>query len=303
MRIGITGSSGLIGRALVARLRANGDAVVPFVRRAAGAGEIRWDPVHGALLPTDLADLDAVVHLAGAGIGDHRWTDDYKRTVRESRVAGTELLATAMASAAGAVDGAPTVLLSGSAVGVYGDMGDDAEPADEQAPAGTGFLAELCRDWEAATTPAAEAGIRVAHLRTGIVLSRTGGALGKMLPLFKLGVGGRFGNGRQWMSWISIDDQLGAIEHLIRGTLSGPVNLTAPNPVRNAEFAATIGRVLHRPAVLPVPPFGPKLLLGGERAEALLFDGQRVVPGALLADGYRFQHADLEPALRSVLAR
>lgn len=299
MRVGITGSSGLIGTALSRHLREGGHEAIGIVRRApTGTGELQWDPAAGTIDRDRLATLDAVVHLAGAGIGDHRWTDEYKRTLVDSRVQGTTTLATALA-ALGA-DG-PRVLVSGSAIGFYGDRGD--EVLDESSAAGEGFLADICRAWEAATAPAEDAGVRVTHIRTGIVLSRHGGALKKMLPLFKLGVGGRFGNGRQWMSWISIHDQVSAIEHLLTHDVRGAVNLTAPTPVRNAEFASTLGDVLHRPTLLPVPSFGPKLLLGGELADALLFDGQRVAPSVLQAEGYSFEHADLASALRAVLAR
>jgi uncharacterized protein len=298
MRVGITGSSGLIGTALARHLREGGHEAVAIVRRQPRGDEIGWDPAAGTIDRTALGGLDAVVHLAGAGIGDKRWTDAYKRELVESRVQGTTVLAEALAELVG--DGPPT-LISGSAIGYYGDAGD-AE-LDEQSPAGEGFLADVCRAWEAATEPAEQAGVRVAHIRTGIVLSRHGGALKKMLPLFKIGAGGRFGNGKQWMSWISIDDEVAAIEHLLTSSVRGAVNVTAPGAVRNAEFASVLGDVLKRPTLLPVPAFGPRLLLGGELADALLFDGQRVAPRVLLADGYRFEHTDLASALRSVLAR
>jgi hypothetical protein len=299
MRVGITGSSGLIGTALARHLREGGHEAVGIVRRSPqGASELQWDPAAGTIDRERLRDLDTVVHLAGAGIGDHRWTDEYKRTLLDSRVQGTTTLATAMAELGGE---GPSVMISGSAIGCYGERGD--EMLDESSPGGVGFLADICRAWEASTAPAEDAGIRVAHIRTGIVLSREGGALKKMLPLFRLGVGGRFGNGRQWMSWISIHDQVSAIEHLLTHDISGAVNLTAPGAVRNAEFAKVLGAVLRRPALVPVPSFGPKLLLGGELADALLFDGQRVVPSVLQAAGFTFEHADLRSALRSVLGR
>jgi uncharacterized protein (TIGR01777 family) len=208
MRVGVTGSSGLIGTALTGHLARSGHVVVPIVRNEAAADQIAWDPADGVLDPGDLRRLDAVVHLAGAGIGDRRWTDDRKRTILESRVAGTRLIAEAMASADG-----PSILLSGSAIGYYGDRGD--EIVDESSRSGNGFLADVCVEWERSTRVAEEAGIRVAHLRTGIVLSRRGGALKKMLPLFKIGLGGRFGAGTQWMSWISIVDEVRAIEYLL----------------------------------------------------------------------------------------
>ncbi len=295
MRVAVTGSHGLIGSALLEHLAAAGHEGVRIVRGHAGAGEIGWDPGAGRLDPAVLGGIDAVVNLAGAGIGDHRWTDDYKRQVRESRTVGTRLLAEAIAAA---TDG-PRVLLSGSAVGFYGDRGD--EQLDEGSAPGSGFLADVAREWEAATAAADAAGVRVVHLRTGIVLAKEGGALSKMLPLFKLGIGGRFGSGRQWMSWISIDDEADAIVHLLTSDLAGPVNLTAPQPVTNTEFVKTLGEVLSRPTVVPVPAFGPKLLLGGERAEALLLGGQRVLPRALQADGYEFAHATLEPTLRPLV--
>lgn len=299
MHVGITGASGLIGTALGEHLRSNGHQVTPIVRRAASADEIGWDPGAGRLDPADIATLDAVVHLAGAGIGDHRWTDEYKRTLMDSRVDGTTLLAGVLAELG---DDGPQTLLSGSAIGFYGDRGD--EIVDEKSPSGDGFLAEICRAWEAGTLPASAAGVRVAHLRTGIVLSGQGGALTKMLPLFKVGAGGRFGSGEQWMSWISITDEVRAITHLLTADVEGPVNLTAPNPVTNREFADTLGDVLHRPSFIPVPKFGPKLLLGGELADALLFEGQRVDAAVLGADeNFSFAHPDLATALRAVLDR
>lgn len=298
MRIAITGSTGLIGSALSSHLTTGGHEVVPVVRRDPRDGEIGWDPSDGRLDAGDLVGVDAVVHLAGAGIGDHRWTDEYKRVLLDSRVESTSLLAHRLAELG--PDG-PRTFVSGSATGFYGDRGD--EILDETSPHGEGFLADICRAWEDATVPAAAAGVRVAHIRTGIVLTPTGGALKKMLPLFKVGVGGRFGNGRQWMSWISLTDEVRAIEHLLTSDVTGPVNLTAPNPVRNADFADTLGAVLKRPTWLPVPAFGPKLLLGGELADALLFDGQRVHPGVLASDGFTFEHPDLASALRAELGR
>lgn len=300
MHVGVTGSSGLIGTALIAHLTGVGHTVHPIVRHVpqTDSTEIAWNPAAGQLKAAALAKLDAVVHLAGAGIGDHRWTDRYKRVLLESRVAGTTLLATKMAELG--ADG-PQVLISGSAIGFYGARGDDQ--LDESAVAGTGFLPDLCRAWETSTAPAEAAGVRVAHIRTGIVLSRHGGALKKMLPLFRLGAGGRFGSGKQWMSWISVDDQVGAIDHLLSSSIAGAVNLTAPSPVRNTEFAKTLASVLNRPSFVPVPSFGPKLVLGSELAEALLFDGQRVESAALRTDGYVFGHPKLDVALRAVLGR
>ena len=299
MRIAVTGSSGLIGHHLRGVLEAAGHTVVPVVRRPAGPGEIQWDPTRATMAPGDLIGVEAVVHLAGAGIGDRRWTDSYRREILESRTRSTALLASTMATAFD--DGGPRRLLSGSAIGFYG--ASDDRMLDEASPAGDGFLADVCRDWEGATDPASEAGVSVAHLRTGIVLSPAGGALKKLLPLFRLGAGGRMGNGRQWQSWISIDDECAAIAHLLASHLEGPVNLTAPEPVTNAEFSRTLARVLGRPALLPVPRFGPAILLGSELADALLFTGQRVLPRALVDDGFVFAHPDLEGALRALLGR
>jgi len=295
MKVGITGASGLIGTALARHLSRSGHEVVPFVRRHAGPGEITWDPEQGELDPAHIDGLDAVVNLAGAGIGDHRWTDEYKRRVHDSRVRGTAAIANAIV-----ISGGPPVLLNASAVGYYGD-GD--QPVDETAPAGEGFLAGVVAAWEAATAPAERAGVRVAHLRSGIVLSADGGVLAKLLPIFRLGLGGRFGAGRQWMSWISIDDEVAAIEHVLTSAVHGAVNLTAPNPCRNADFAKTLASVLGRPAIVPVPEFAPKLLLGAERAEALLFGGQCVLPKVLASERFTFRHDELEPALRAVLSR
>ena len=297
MRVAITGASGLIGSALRDRLGRQGHDVVPLVRRPATRGEITWDPELGTLDPADLAGVDAVVNLAGAGIAGHRWTDSYKRQILESRTRATRLISEAMASA----DNGPRVLLSGSGVDFYGAQDDEA--VDESSPAGTGFLAEVCTAWEASTAAAEAAGVRVAHLRTSMVLSARGGALRKMLPLFKLGLGGRTGSGKQWVSWISIDDETGAIEHLLNSDASGPVNLASPNPVTNADFARTLGHVLKRPAIVPLPPFAPKLVLGRELVDTLLVEGKRVMPRVLEVDGYVFAHPTLERALRAVLDR
>lgn len=297
VRIVIAGASGLIGSALVAHLETNGHAVTRLVRgETGGAANARtWDPKRGTLDPAVIDGADAVINLAGAGIGDHRWTDDYKRELLESRTATTALLARTIA----AVDHRPAVFVSGSAIGWYGARDD--EELEETAAPGEGFLADLCRQWEAATAPAEAAGVRTVHIRTGIVLSGRGGALKKQLPLFKLGLGGKFGTGKQWQSWISIDDEIAAITHLLTSSLSGPVNLTAPNPVTNKEFTKVLSDVLHRPAFMPIPSFGPKLILGGELADALLFTGQRVLPGKLEADGFRFRHPVLEDALIAML--
>jgi uncharacterized protein (TIGR01777 family) len=296
MDVAITGASGLIGTALVGLLRAEGHRPIRLVRRAAsGADEITWDPAGGTIDAASLEGVGAVVHLAGAGIGDKRWSDAYKREILESRTLGTGLLARTLAG----LDRRPAAFLSGSAIGFYGAHGD--EEFDETSPAGSGFLADVVQAWEGAAAPAAEAGIRTAFLRTGIVLSPAGGALKKQLPIFKSGLGGRFGSGRAWQSWISIDDEVGAIVFLLDATVAGPVNLTAPNPVTNAEFTKVLGTVLRRPTAMPIPSFGPKLLLGREAADALLFTGQRVLPRVLESAGYRFADPQLEGALRRLL--
>ena len=296
MKILITGASGLIGQALTKQLNASGHTTVAAVRREPRRNdEVQWNPTTGEMSPSAFDGVDAVVHLAGAGIGDKRWTDAYKMEILQSRTLGTALLADTMAS----LDKKPSVFLSGSAIGIYGQR-DDTE-LGEDATIGTGFLADVCRDWEAASAAASAAGIRTVLLRTGIVLSPKGGALKKQLPLFKLGLGGKFGNGKQWQSWISITDEVNAIIHLLTSNLSGAVNLTAPNAVTNAEFTRVLAQVVSRPAILPIPSFGPKLLLGGELADALLFTGQRVVPNALVADGFHFAHPTLDVALRALL--
>jgi hypothetical protein len=296
MKILITGASGLIGQALTKQLNASGHTTVAAVRREPRRNdEVQWNPATGEMSPSAFDGVDAVVHLAGAGIGDKRWTDSYKMEILQSRTLGTALLADTMAS----LDKKPSVFLSGSAIGIYG-VRDDTE-LGEDAAIGTGFLADVCRDWEAASASASAAGIRTVLLRTGIVLSPKGGALKKQLPLFKLGLGGKFGNGKQWQSWISITDEVNAIIHLLTSNLSGAVNLTAPNAVTNADFTRVLASVVSRPAILPIPSFGPKLLLGGELADALLFTGQRVVPNALVADGFHFAHPTLDVALRALL--
>ena len=297
MKIVISGASGLIGTQLVAKLSNSGHEVVRLVRRSPKSGEIQWNPKLGTLDAAALEGVDAVIHLSGAGIGDKRWTDGYRKEILDSRTATTALLAKTMAS----LSRKPSVFLSGSAIGIYGARND--EQLTEVSTHGTGFLAEVCEQWEAAAKPAVDAGIRTVYLRTGIVLSPKGGALKKLLPLFKLGVGGKFGNGKQWQSWISIDDEIGAIEHLLTANVSGAVNLTAPNPVTNAEFTKVLASVLKRPAIVPVPTFAPKILLGGELADALLFTGQRVIPAALNASGYNFKHTTLESAFRSLLSK
>jgi len=294
MRIVVSGASGLIGSALVPALTAHGHDVVRLVRRAAKQRESTWNPSRGDIDATVIDGADAVIHLSGAAIGDKRWSNSYKREILDSRVKSTKLLASVIAGAAKR----PSVFLSGSAIGIYGARGD--EPLHENAAEGTGFLADVCKEWEAA---AVGAGTRTVFLRTGIVLSPKGGALAKQLPLFRAGLGGKFGRGNQWQSWISIDDEVAAIEYLLTANLHGAVNLTAPAPVTNVHFAAVMGKVLRRPAVLAVPSIGPKLLLGSELANALLFTGQRVIPAALSDAGFEFSHPTLEIALRALLQK
>ncbi len=290
MRIAVTGASGLIGGALVPHLRAQGHEVLRLVRRPSGnADEVTWDPMGGTVDVRRLAGVDAVVHLAGAGVGDHRWTDEYKATIRESRAVGTTTLATALAS----MDQPPSVLVSGSAIGFYGDTGDTE--VDESAPAGSGFLADVVVAWEAAAQPAKDAGIRVVHPRSGLVVSGRGGAWAKLWPIVRLGVGGRFGTGRQWWSFISLRDELAALTHLVDSDLQGPVNLTAPNPVTNAEMTRAMGELLHRPTVLPVPAKALQLVLGEFSSEIL--GSVRVRPTRLLESGFEFQDPTIERAL------
>jgi hypothetical protein len=295
--VAVSGSSGLVGSALVPALAGAGHRPIRLVRREPepGADEIRWHPAGGAIDAASLEGIGAVIHLAGAGIGDRRWSARYKETLTASRTGPTELLASTLASLARPAG----ALLSASGVNVYGNRG--AEILTEASPPGSGFLAGLVQAWEASTAAAAGAGIRTVLLRSGAVYSASGGALAKMLPLFKLGLGGRFGSGRQYQPWITIDDEVGAILHLLASTVSGPVNLTAPEPITNATFAKTLGAVLGRPTFVPVPAFGPKLVLGREMAQTLLFDSLRIVPEVLTADGYRFAHPDIETGLRAVL--
>jgi uncharacterized protein (TIGR01777 family) len=290
MKVAISGASGLVGRALVRSLRGDGHEVVRLVRKEpSGADEARWDPF-GAIDAKALDGVDAVVHLAGAGIGEHRWTESYKRQIRDSRVVGTRNLAETLAGLAAK----PRVLISASGMNFYGDTGDRA--ADETAPAGTGFLAELARDWEAAAAPAADAGIRVVHPRSGHVLAADGGLLGRLLPLFKLGLGGRLGSGRQWMSWISRDDHIAALRFLIDADIAGPVNLATPNPVTNAEFTRALGRAVGRPAIFVVPPFALRVALDGLADEGALIN-LRILPGRLTGAGFAFRHPELDGAL------
>jgi uncharacterized protein (TIGR01777 family) len=297
LHVAVTGASGLIGSALIRRLDADGHRVTRLVRRAAGPGEISWDPENARLEPGQLEGMDAIIHLAGENIGV-RWTPARKRQIRNSRIQGTRFLSEAIARA----HRRPGVLVSASAIGIYGDRGDEA--LTENSPPGDPalhFLAQVGREWEAAAEPARAAGVRVIHPRFGLVLSPKGGALKKMLLPFRLGLGGRLGSGIQWMSWISIDDVVGAILHvLLTESFSGPVNLVAPEPVRNRDFTAILGRVLSRPTPFPVPAAALRLILG-EMADSTVLASARVQPKRLLAAGYRFEHPDLDTALRHVL--
>ncbi|MDE3085887.1 MAG: TIGR01777 family oxidoreductase [Acidobacteriota bacterium] len=296
MQVVVSGASGLVGRALCHRLAAEGHEVRRLVRRPAGPGERSWDPDAGALDPAAVAGADAVVHLGGAGIGDRRWDAARRRLLVDSRVRSTSLLATTLAG----LDTAPGVFVCASALGVYGDRGD--EVLTESSPTGTGFLADLCREWEEAAAAAREAGVRTVHLRSGIVLASSGGALGKQLRLFRLGLGGRLGSGRQWTSWVSLDDEVAALRRVLDDDrLRGPVNVTAPEPVTNAAFTAALGRALHRPAVLAVPAPALRLVLGRGLADELVLASQRVLPAALEAAGFAFRHPRLPDALAAVL--
>jgi uncharacterized protein (TIGR01777 family) len=299
LHVAVTGASGLLGSALTPFLTTGGHRVTPVTRQSKPSDAIRWDPASGAIDVSALEGLDAVVHLAGENVGA-RWTGERKRRIRESRAAGTRLLAEALAE----LKRPPRVLVSASAMGIYGDRGDEVLTEDST-PSGppADFLVEVGREWEAATEPARAAGIRVVNLRFGIILTPAGGALGRMLPPFRAGAGGPLGSGRQWVSWISVDDAVGAVHHaLFTEQLSGPVNAVAPEPVTSRTFATTLGRVLHRPAILPAPAAGLRLLFG-EMADTALLSSQRVSSARLLASGYSFRHARLESALRHVLGR
>jgi uncharacterized protein (TIGR01777 family) len=305
MIIAVTGSSGLVGSALVAALEADGQLVRRVVRRSSpprsgegfGEGyEIRWDPAGGTIDATHFNDVDAVVHLAGENLAARRWSASFKAKIRDSRLGGTQLLCRTLASLASK----PSVLVSASAVGYYGDRGD--EPLDESSPPGHGFLAQLCQQWEDATHPARDANIRVVNLRIGLVLSRRGGVLAKMLTPFRMGIGGVLGSGRQYISWITLDDLVRVIRFALESAaLHGPVNAVAPGAVTNREFTTTLGRALGRPTVLRMPAFAARLAFGEMADEALLV-GARVKPRALSAAGFTFEHPQFAEALRHALA-
>ena len=294
MKVVVSGASGLIGSALVPALEAAGHDVLRLVRRdARGASEVPWDPGAGSVDAARLAGVDAAVSLSGANL-NRRWTAARKREIRDSRVSSTSLLARTLAE----LEPRPRVFVSSGGCGIYGDRGD--EVLTEESELGTGFLADVGRAWEAAAEPARAAGLRVVSLRQGMVLTRDGGALRQMLLPFKLGVGGRVASGRQWWSWVSLDDLVAAYLFVLESELSGPVNLASPSPVTSAAFAKALGRALHRPAVLPVPAFTIKVLFG-ERGEAVVLEGQRTLPARLLDAGFTFSYADLDAALERAL--
>lgn len=300
MDVLVTGARGFIGSALLPALADAGFRPVRALRRTSvpkGVDGIAWDPVTGTIDTASLEGLGAVVHLAGVGIGDKRWTHARKREILESRTKGTALLSAALAR----LTRPPSVLVSASAIGYYGNRG--SEVLTEDSGPGDDFVADVCEEWEAAALPALEAGIRLVTIRSGLVLGRSGGVLQRLLTPFRLGIGGRLGDGRQWMSWITLHDEVRAILHAITtDTLAGPANLTAPNPVTNAELTATLGRVLHRPTRLPTPLLPLKALYGAELVRTLLLDGQRVLPAALERSGFVFDHPTLDVGLRAVLA-
>ena len=301
MRVAVTGSTGLIGRALVERLVSGGHEPVRVVRAAAAHDQqgpvVSWDPAGDRIEGEALEGIDAVVHLAGEPIAARRWSDKQKQRIAESRVQATALLAGALAR----LDQPPGVLVSASAIGYYGDRGN--ERLDESSSGGHDFLAQVCRDWEAAADPARDAGIRVAHPRTGVVLSESGGALAEMLPFFRLGLGGRIGSGHQWVSWITLHDEVEALLWLLTADVEGPVNLTAPEPVTNRQLTAALGRAMRRPTLLPTPKPALWARLGRELTEALLYSSARVEPALLIRGGFHFAHSNIATALTAVLGR
>ena len=296
-KIAVTGASGLVGRELVSTLRGQGFQVLRLVRRAPSADdEVRWDPDAGTIDEAGLQGVTAAIHLAGDNVASGRWTQTKKARIRDSRVRGTALIAGALAR----LSPKPRVLVSASAVGYYGACGEEA--LDEGAAQGSGFLASVCGEWEASASAARDVGIRVVNARIGVVLAPNGGALAKMKLPFLLGLGGRVGDGSQYMSWITLEDLVSALVFALdRDDLEGPVNFVSPTPVTNADFTATLGRVLKRPTVVPVPKFALRLGVGAEMANEMLIGGSRVIPAALHAHGFRWEHTTLEPALRALL--
>jgi uncharacterized protein (TIGR01777 family) len=298
MKILISGSHGLVGTALIKSWEAAGHEISRLVRHYPNSSsEIEWSPDRYSIALARIEGFDAVISLAGESIAEGRWTDEKKRRIRESRVKGTKLLGDALAN----LTNRPKTFICASAIGYYGNRGDEIL-TEESAP-GNDFLAEVCVEWERATALATEKGIRVVNARFGIILDANGGALKKMLPPFRMGVGGRIGNGKQWMSWIALDDVVGALNFVLANdTLRGPVNFVAPNPVTNAEFTKTLGKILSRPTLFPIPAFGVRLIFG-EMGEALLLGGQRVVPERLKSTSYQFHYSQLEPALSAILQK
>ena len=292
MRIVVSGASGLIGTALLPQLRAHGHTVIRLVRRPpAHSDELAWDPRTGEFDPAVWVDVDAVINLSGAGVGDRRWTASYKQEILDSRVDTTRAIAEAIAG----LERKPEVLINASAIGWYGETGQRA--VDESDRGGDDFLADVCRAWEEATAPAQNAGIRTVFLRTGLVMDSHGGALARMIPLFRAGIGGRLGNGQQWWSWISLRDEIRAILQLLTSEIGGPVNLVSPNPVTNQEFTAALARALHRPALLPVPAFALRIALGGFSTEVL--GSKRILPKVLTENGFTFSDPHVFPTLES----
>lgn len=298
MDVIVTGSSGFLGSALLDALDVAGHRPIRMVRRPGVPDSLQWDPEAGTIDAAGFEGVGGVIHLAGAGIGDKKWSAERRRQILESRTAGTALIARTVAAA----QNGPKTLVSASAIGIYGNRGD--EMLTEQSAPGDGFLADVVVQWEAAAQPAIDAGVRVAFSRTGIVLAPHGGALQRLLLPFKLGAGGRLGSGKQYMSWIALDDEIHALIALLENAaFRGPVNLTAPNPVTNEEFTKTLGSVLHRPTLLPTPLFPLKARFGAELVEELLLYSQRVQPAVLEANGFPFAHSTLENALRALLAK
>ncbi len=301
MKILITGSSGLIGGVLMQRLAADGHEIVRLIRRPVRdpEHELRWSPRHGRIDRDGVANVDAVIHLAGKNVAAGRWNDRLKQEIQDSRVESTQLLANTMAELRREGRG-PSILLSTSATGFYGSRGDDT--LTESASPGEGFLADVCMDWEDATKPARDAGVRVANLRLGVVLTRDGGMLPKLEPIFRLGLGGPLGDGRQWFPWVHVDDVADVFAFaLTEDSLSGPVNVTAPNPVRHGEFVKALGKVLNRPTVIPVPAPLVELAMGKEMARDMVLASQRVIPAKLVEHGYAFRYAQVDEALRAAV--
>ncbi|HEY9679254.1 MAG TPA: TIGR01777 family oxidoreductase [Drouetiella sp.] len=297
MKVAITGASGMVGSALQKKLKAQGHDAVAFVRSSPSGGQFLWNPEAGTIDKAGFAGVEGVINLAGENIAAKRWSTEQKEKIRNSRVKGTTLLANTIAG----LDQKPEVLVSASAIGYYGDRGE--ETLTENSAPGEGFLAEVCKEWEAAAQPAKAAGVRVVHPRLGVVVSQEGGALQKMLPVFKLGGGGIIGDGKQYMSWITLDDVVNALIFAVTNkSLSGPVNLVAPNSVRNSEFTEALGHALHRPVVMPLPAFAAKMIMG-EMAEELLLASAKVEPLALQEHKFSFEYPNLEGALLHALGK